>query len=66
MSTKHNTTHPSRGKSNYKKRLKKRGLSVAPRLPSLYELRNKSDARLYGKLITKQEIDEVRNLGKKQ
>ena len=35
MSTKHNTLHPDRAKSNYKNRLTKRGLSKAPALTPL-------------------------------
>lgn len=54
MSRKHNTKH-NRKRSNYPKRLKKRGLSVAPRLRSLYELRKNAGCTEY-------ELREVRNL----
>lgn len=62
MSTKHNTKH-NRKPSNYKLRLKKRGLTVSPRLRTLYELRNQAGVKLNGNLITKQDLDEVRRLG---
>lgn len=54
MSKKHNTKH-YRKRSNYPKRLKKRGLSSAPRLRTLYELRKNAGA-------SESELREVRYL----
>lgn len=41
MSRKHNTRHPERGRSNYPRRLGARGLTKAPQMPSLDNLRRK-------------------------
>jgi hypothetical protein len=46
MSRKHNTNHPDRSRSNYPQRLANRGLSKAPALRSLEDLRRIQQARI--------------------
>jgi hypothetical protein len=43
MTRKYNTAHPDRGRSNYPRRLAKRGLSKAPQMRTLESLRAKQE-----------------------
>lgn len=45
MSVKHHCKHPSRGKSNYPRRLRKRGLSKAPALEDTETLQKRQERR---------------------
>jgi len=45
MTTKHNNSHPGRGRSHYRDRLAKRGLSKSPRLPDLEDLQRTQERR---------------------
>jgi hypothetical protein len=45
MSRHHNTRHPDRGRSHYPDRLTRRGLSRAPEMESVENLRSKQEAR---------------------
>lgn len=46
MARKHNTKHFGRGRSNYPKRLEARGLSKAPTLAPVEQLRNRQLRRV--------------------
>ena len=46
MSRHHNTRHPERGLSRYPQRLAARGLTKAPAMPTLENLRARQERRL--------------------
>lgn len=46
MSTKHNCPHPERGRSHYRDRLARRGLSKSPVMGSLEHLQGRQERRV--------------------